>query len=165
MGILSRWVRYGLLMLILIGVLFVLIKYYSFVFSKNFAGQVAAVERVTEVTAIVGTRPMPSSQLYSFSLSLRLPTGEMVTSTSEDRQWAVVRKGQCVEAKFYPYPPWELDKAGTYFNARLLKLADCSSEIARKMGLGDFSGSSPDQVEPEANGNSQRDDPQADPGN
>ena len=138
MQLVSRWIRILVLCGIVLAAGYTAVRYYSFLFSKNFAGQVDAVERVTEVTAIVGSRPLPSSELYSYSVSLLLPNGEHVTSTSEDRQWAVVRKGQCVQAKFYPYPPWELDKAGTFFNARLLKLADCQSVVAKDLGLDVF---------------------------
>ena len=138
MQLVSRWFRILSILAFLVLAVYVSVRYYSFLFSKDFAGQVDAVERVTEVTAILGARPLPGSELYSYSVSLLLPSGEHVTATSEDRQWAVVRKGQCVQAKFYPYPPWELDKAGTYFNARLLKLADCQSEVAKEMGLGGF---------------------------
>nr|HRO68422.1 hypothetical protein [Pseudobdellovibrionaceae bacterium] len=52
-------------------------------------------------------------------------TGEIVTGPTEDRQWAVAKPGQCAEAEFFPYPPWEFPKWGTYYNVRLLMLRDC----------------------------------------
>lgn len=56
-------------------------------------------------------------------------SGEIFTASSEDRQWAAVQgEGLCAEAKFFPYPPWQLDKAGTYHGARLLKLWNCSEK-------------------------------------
>ncbi len=151
MGLLKKLFQFAVVIAILGGLGFGVVKYYSFIFSKNVAGKVIAVKRVTETTAIMGSRPMPESQLYSFSLSLELPSGEFMTATSEDRQWAVVLPGQCVQAKFYPYAPWELDKAGTYYNARLLKLADCKSEVAKDLGLESFAD---DQPPAEANSNS-----------
>ncbi len=99
-------------------------QYYSFVFSKTVVGEVIGVERVTQPTAIIGGNA-PASQLYSFAIAIRDKNSEIHTASSEDRQWAVVQKGQCAEAKFLPYPPWVLDKSGTFFGARLIRLFDC----------------------------------------
>jgi hypothetical protein len=66
--------------------------------------------------------------MFSFAIAIRDQKGTIHTASAEDRQWAVVEKGQCVEAKFFPYPPWNLDKSGTFFGARLLKLYDCKSQ-------------------------------------
>ena len=54
-------------------------------------------------------------------------SGEVMTASAEDRQWAVAQPGQCVEARLLRYPPWKLEKAGTFYGARLLKLSDCKS--------------------------------------
>lgn len=121
--------------IVFVAVVIGFVYYYSFIFSRTVKGRIENVARVTEVTALIGTRSLTEDQLYSFSVSIRQPNGEMLTATSEDRQWAVAKSGLCVEAKYYPYPPWQLDKAGTYFNARLLALADCNSQAARDMGI------------------------------
>lgn len=112
---------------------FVYVQYYSFLFSRSVSGEVVDVVRVTEPQAIVGTLSAP--QLFSFAIAIKEPSGEIVTSSSEDRQWAVVRQGMCVEAVYYPYPPWNLSKAGTFYNARLIKLMECakgSAPVERK---------------------------------
>ncbi len=83
------------------------------------------IDRVTQPTSIIGSSQIPDSQLFSFAVAIKVPSGEIFTASSEDRQWAVVEKGQCAEVKFFPYPPWQLDKSGTYFGARLLKLFAC----------------------------------------
>jgi hypothetical protein len=104
-------------------------KYYSFIFARTVDGPIEEVERVTQPTAILGGGPgLAPNQIYSFAVSIRdTKTGEIVTSSSEDRQWAVAHKGQCAKAKFFPYVPWDFEKAGTYFGARLLHLHDCPS--------------------------------------
>ncbi len=107
-------------------------NYYWWIFAKNVKG-VVRVRRVTEATAIMGgnnTQPIPASQLYSFAVSVKDSQGEEHTASSEDRQWAVVEDGKCVEAMFFPYPPWDLARAGTFFGARLLKMYDCGPGVA-----------------------------------
>jgi hypothetical protein len=106
---------------------YVLIAFYPYIFSRKVKGAITGVERVTEQMAIVtGGGAAPSSQIFSFAVAIRDDkTGEIVTGSTEDRQWAVATPGLCAEAEFFPYPPWELKKWGTYYNARLLKLYDC----------------------------------------
>ena len=82
-----------------------------------------------------GNRQLTDGQLHMFSVSIRQPNGEMVTAISEDAQWAIARTGLCVKANYYPYPPWNLKQAGTYFNARLLTMVDCESQAARDLGI------------------------------
>ncbi|MCB9027485.1 MAG: hypothetical protein H6625_14295, partial [Bdellovibrionaceae bacterium] len=64
--------------------------------------------------------------LFSFAIAIRNVNGDIVTASTEDRQWAVAKVGQCVQAKVFPYPPWDLEKAGTFFGARLKNLSDCN---------------------------------------
>lgn len=106
---------------------FICIKYFPFVFSRTVVGEVSGVERVLEASPILtaGSAP-PPSQVFSFAVAIREEkSNEIVTASSEDRQWAVVNPGQCAEAKFFPYPPWHLEKSGTYHSARLIRLFDC----------------------------------------
>lgn len=110
--------------LVAIGILFFVVENYSFIFSRDVVGQVLEVERVTEPAFIGGG--VPTAQVFSYAVAIQDKTGEIFTSSSEDRQWAVARKGMCVEAKFYPYPPWNFEKANTYFNARLVRLKECA---------------------------------------
>ncbi len=120
---------YGLIaLLILLGIVggFVVFKWYPYVFTKTVTGEIVGVERVnTNETIIMGGANVPASQIFSFAVAIKDGTGETHTASSEDRQWAVVEKGKCAEAKFLPYPPWELQKWGTYFGARLIRLFDC----------------------------------------
>ena len=105
-------------LVILIGaVLFALVEYYSYIFSRTVVGRIDNVARVTGVTAMFGNKQLTDGQLHMFSVSIRQPNGEMVTAISEDAQWAIARSGLCVKANYYPYPPWNLKQAGTYFNA------------------------------------------------
>lgn len=103
------------------------VKYYSFIFSKTVVGEVLRVERVDTPEAIITSKNIPASQ-FSFSVAIRDSKGEIHTASSEDRQWAVVSIGQCAEARFFPYPPWQLEKARTYFGARLERLFECQHE-------------------------------------
>lgn len=115
------------LLLLLIAAGFICVKYYSFIFARTVVGKVVDVENVLQPTTIIQGNALQKlpSQIFSFAIGIQDDKGEIVTASSEDRQWAVVKKGQCAEAKFFPYPPWVLSKSGTYFGARLLKLSDC----------------------------------------
>lgn len=118
-----------ILFLVLAGASAILINYYPYLFAKKVQGEVIGVERVTQPAAIInnGTGVPTSTQMFSFAVAIRdSKSGEIVTGSSEDRQWAVVQKGQCAVAKFFPYPFWHLDKSGTYFGARLIQLFDCN---------------------------------------
>ncbi len=107
---------------------------YSYIFSRVITGEITGAKHLLESNAII-TSPnvrAQSPQIFSFAIAIRdHKTGEIVTGSSEDRQWAAVKEGQCARAEFFPYPPWELSKAGTYFGARLLGLYD-NCEIALK---------------------------------
>jgi len=103
------------------------INFYSFIFSRDVEGVVENVERVAPGMAIVGNGPVDKKDLFSFAVGIKDKAGEIITGTSEDRQWAIVQRGQCAKAKFFPYPPWDLDKSGTYYNVRLLRLYECQS--------------------------------------
>lgn len=118
---------YGILAVVVVSALgWVFVTYYSWIFSKTIRGEVLRNERVTNPTAIFGGRAATPEVMHSFTVLIRdEKTGEMHTASSEDRQWAVVAAGYCVSARFFPYPPWELEKGGTYGNARLEAVYDC----------------------------------------
>jgi hypothetical protein len=112
------------LLLLLIG--YVCIRWYSYVFAKTVTGEIINVERVPPSSTVISTTGnIPTAQLFSFAIAIKATNGEIFTASTEDRQWAVAQKGQCAEVRFLPYEPWELEKAGTYHGARLLKLMDC----------------------------------------
>ena len=111
---------------------YITFRFYPYLFAETVRGEVIGLERVGPAEAAIITPPAgagPSAlpnQLFSFAVAIRAAsTGEIFTASSEDRQWAVAEKGQCVEARFFPYAPWELDKAGTFHSARLLKIEAC----------------------------------------
>lgn len=120
----NRWIAFFMGSIFLGLTVYIVLFYYPYVFSKNVAGEIISVERAVPVNTIMGGATI-SPDVYSFAVAIRTPNGDIMTATSEDRQWAVVQKGQCATAKFFPYPPWKIERAGTYFGARLLKLNDC----------------------------------------
>lgn len=123
--------RWLVITLIVLAVIWAVIANYSFVFSKKVKGEVVEVERVVEPTAILG-RNIPAEQIFSFAVMIRAEDGTIFSASSEDRQWAVAKKGYCVEARFYPYPPWDFEKLDTYYNARLLRVYDCAREKSQE---------------------------------
>ena len=116
-----------LIAFLLVAVTWVVLSNYSFVFSKTVKGEVVEVERVVQPTAIIGNGISPD-QIFSFAVMIRSFDGAIYSASTEDRQWAVAKKGYCVEARFYPYPPWNLEKSGTYYNARMVRAFDCKRE-------------------------------------
>lgn len=115
------------LVVVLVGSGFAFFNFYSYIFARKVEGEIVGVDRVSAPVAVMGTgAPIPNQQLFSFAVAIRENSGEIVTASSEDRQWAVASAGKCAIARFYPYPPWQLDKAGTYFGARLLRLSECA---------------------------------------
>ena len=120
-----------LAMIAVIGAGALVIRFYSYVFAKSVMGVIVKVERVNDQEMVISSgAAVPASQLFSFAVAVKDARGEIHTASTEDRQWAVALPGQCAEAKFFPYPPWQLDKAGTYHGARLLRLYECKSEAA-----------------------------------
>lgn len=108
-------------------ILWIVMANYSVIFSKSVNGEITAVERVEIPVALMASRSGDvTSKVFSFAIGIRdVKTGEIYTASSEDRQWAVAQQGQCAEAVFLPYPPWNFTKKDTYFGARLVKLFDC----------------------------------------
>ncbi len=101
---------------------------YPYLFSKIIEGKIEKVERVQiNVTLLQdgskGAHLNP--ELYSFAVAIKTGDGRIWTASAEDRQWASVTPGQCAKARYFPYPPWDLDKAGTYYGARLLEAWEC----------------------------------------
>ena len=124
----AKWFFLVLFLVILGASGFICIFYYGYVFARTVTGEVIAVQRVPLPNTVISTSPSDSltpPQMFSFAVAIKEKSGEIVTASSEDRQWAVVSPGQCAQAKFYPYPPWDFEKSGTYHGARLLMLHEC----------------------------------------
>lgn len=116
--------------IVVLGLGYVFINFYSHIFARQVNGIIVKVEKPTAPVAVVGTgeesSKMAEKQLFSYAVAVKVADGEIVTASTEDRQWSVAEVGKCVEAKFYPHAPWQFDKSGTYFNARLLKMYECA---------------------------------------
>lgn len=104
-----------LLILLLVTSSFLLLRYYSFIFARQIEGQIVALD-------LPASTPQES---FSFMIAIQTKAGDIFVATSEDRQWKMAQKGQCVVAKYFPYAPWQMDKFGSYHGAKLLKLFDC----------------------------------------
>jgi hypothetical protein len=108
------------------------IQFWPYIFAKDIEGQVVRVERLVDplAVAVMNTPEGPSTKMFSFAVAVKdQTTGEIFTGSTEDRQWAAVEgEGFCGVARFFPYPPWKLDKAGTYYGVRLLKLWSCEDK-------------------------------------
>ena len=119
-------ILFSLTVVIVIG----LIRFWPYIFAKDIEGQVIKVERLVDpmAVAVMNGTEGPSTKMFSFAVAVKdQVTGEIFTGSSEDRQWAAVDgEGFCGTARYFPYPPWQFDKAGTYFGVRLLKLWNCA---------------------------------------
>ena len=109
---------------------YVFVTYYSFIFAKHVEGQVFEIRRVNQPNLVVGSasRGFDPAIMHSYAVAIRTLKGDIVTASGEDRKWEVVQKGICVKAVFYPYPPWDFEKGGTYSRARLDEMMECSPE-------------------------------------
>lgn len=119
-----------LLVLVLIGAILGYINFYSYIFAREVKGVILNIEKPTAPTTIVGTNGSigidpAHAELYNYAVAIQMENGEILMASSTDRQWVVAEKGKCVVAKFYPYPPWDFDRSGTYFKARLKRMFDC----------------------------------------
>jgi hypothetical protein len=110
------------LLLFLVGVF----AFYPYIFDKNVYGEMLSVEKVGPQTVISDNAKQASSLAFSYAIAIKeQKTGEIFTASSEDRQFAAISKGYCARVRLYPYPPWNMAKAGTYHDARLLKMSEC----------------------------------------
>ncbi len=105
---------------------YVLINYYSIIFSKTVSGKLLKVSHFNNNIAIMGNAGGPAnSQIFSSAIAIKGEDGVIYTASSEDRQWEAVTEGNCVKARLQVYPPWNFEKAGTFFQARLLETREC----------------------------------------
>ena len=122
-----KFLKFVLVFFVLIAIVWGVLANYSVIFSKTVVGEITRVERVELPVALMARPDQVTSKVFSFAIGIKdQKTGEIYTASSEDRQWAVAEKGQCVEAVFLPYPPWEFTKKDTYFGARLVRLYECA---------------------------------------
>jgi prepilin-type N-terminal cleavage/methylation domain-containing protein len=94
---------------------------YKFFSRKEFIGKVTACSNMS-MSVVAGRSAGGGLPSGTFSFAVDLDIGnEVVTFSSEDRQFANVVKGDSVEVAVFRYAPWQWDKAGTYCNGRLLR--------------------------------------------
>ncbi|MES2856405.1 MAG: hypothetical protein V4692_11110, partial [Bdellovibrionota bacterium] len=84
--------------IVLVGALVTVHTYYGYIFSKRVNGEIHEVERLQEGPALISPGTISPSALFSFAVAVRDADGNIYTSSSQDRQWAVAKKGMCVEA-------------------------------------------------------------------
>lgn len=134
MKMLKAWLKNIGIFLVLFVLASVYLVYFPYIHQRHVSGPVKGVKQIFDAAAIVSTTGVdPSSKIYSFAVAVQdNHSSEIVTGSTEDRQWGVVKEGQCVEATFFPYPPWNLQKSGTYYNVRLKKLFDNCSDLDSK---------------------------------
>jgi hypothetical protein len=101
----------------------IVVVYYPWLFGKNVDGEIIEVERVTMPNTMIGN--VNKFQMHSYAVLIQDKNGDMFTSSSEDRRWEVAKKGMCVIALFYRHPPWRLQSAGAFYNARVQKIYRC----------------------------------------
>jgi prepilin-type N-terminal cleavage/methylation domain-containing protein len=65
---------------------------------------------------------------FSRAVSIELANGEFLTFSTVDRQFATVKKGDCVEVRVQKYGSLNFAKAGTYHNGRLKRKFRCPGE-------------------------------------
>ncbi len=127
----KTFMKYVFAVLVTLLVVFIVITNYSWIFAKTVEGVVFKVERVTDPTMIVGNSVATNTAvMHSYAVAIQAADGVIYTASSEDRQWSVVVAGCKVKATFFRYPFWELQKSGTFFNARLDDMRDCSTGTA-----------------------------------
>ncbi len=113
---------------LLVGAAIFVVANYSWVFAKTINGKILDARRVTNPTAILGNKAT-QEQLHSYAVLIEGDDGRLYTASSEDRQWEVAAKGYCVRALLYRYPPWDFERANTFFNARLKELRQCDGQV------------------------------------
>ncbi len=105
---------------------YVCVAYYSQVFAKTVQGRILKVERITQPGAVIANGEIPNRALFSFAVSVQDQADHLIyTAATEDTRWATVAPSRCAIARFFPYPPWHLEKRGTYFGAQLVEELEC----------------------------------------
>jgi len=120
-------VRAVAISLVVLAVIAGVILNYSFLFSKKVIGPIVEIDRVAPQDMILNSRQPDPLLVHTFAIAIKDQSGDIFTASTTDERWAIARRGFCVEARFWPYPPWDFARFGTYQNAQLLQLRDCKS--------------------------------------
>ena len=120
-----------LLVVFVIAVGWIVEHNYSLIFSHTVSGEVVDVQHVNSNVAVLNQGTEQNDALFSFAVAIRDDKGVILTASSNDRRWAVVKPGFCADVVFYPFPPWDLGNSGTYSNARLVHMRDCPAGLGK----------------------------------
>ena len=93
---------------------------YGLLFAKSIDGQIVALETIQNFE-----RRHPDDSGYA--VGVQNAAGEIFAAKSLGEEWRIAHKGQCIRAKFFPYPPWDLQNRGTYWGVRVLNLKNCEA--------------------------------------
>jgi type II secretory pathway component PulJ len=95
---------------------------YKLVSRSDYTGTVENIQNLTQ------TMPNMSNTGPQFSFSIRLNTGtEIITFSSEDRQFGIIKQGDKIQVATFKYAPWNIGKAGTLYGGRVLKIYTSSA--------------------------------------
>lgn len=101
------------------------VSLYGYFNSKDVSGHLESVTSAMPAGSIVTTDEV----VFQASVLVREGSGAYVSFSTDDRQWASFiadkSQGKCVDVRIFPYAPWNISKAGTYYGGRLLSVKDC----------------------------------------
>ena len=80
-----------------------------------------AVSAIPNGGVVLGGKEGVGEKIFSSTVVLETSKNNFLTFTSVDRQFAGVKKGDCIQVSYDPYAPWAIGKNGTYHNGRLLQ--------------------------------------------
>ena len=90
-------------------------------FRSTHTGTVVECASLTPQMIVNNTRSVATNPVYSFAVNIQGEEGQILSFSSEDRQFAACNKGDVIRVLVFKYPPWNLDKSGTYYGGRLLQ--------------------------------------------
>jgi prepilin-type N-terminal cleavage/methylation domain-containing protein len=90
---------------------------YKLVSKQTYTGTIDTIQNLTPSMAL---QSRDQSLTYSFAIDLSTPT-EIISFSSEDRQFGIIKPKDSVTVAVFKYAPWHFSKAGTLYGGRLLK--------------------------------------------
>ena len=98
---------------------------YSMMTAKNFTGKVDSNQPIGSGNVGWFANRDVREVAFSRAVSIELNSGEFVTFSTVDRQFATVKEGDCITIRVLKYAPWNFEKAGTYYKGRLKRKFRC----------------------------------------
>ena len=87
---------------------------------QSYTGKVTDCQQLLNQAMVVSNGNKTSSSVFSFSCDIQ-SGDEIISFSSEDRKFATVHKGDVIQVVVFKYAPWDISKAGTYYDGRLIK--------------------------------------------